>query len=125
MIKITIDESRHFALLQPQGPLSPDDFTSISRVIDPYLEEKGPLHALVIHAPQFPGWDSFAGLVSHIRFVHDHHQKLARVALVTDSAIGSLAEKLANHFLQAEIKHFTSSQFGEAEDWAAEFSRQM
>lgn len=45
---------------------------------------------------------SFAALSSHLKFVKDHHKKIARIVLVTDSVLGNFAELIASHFVQAE-----------------------
>lgn len=41
----------------------------------------------MIQAGSFPGWESFAALVSHMRFVRDHHRSIGKVAAVSDSII--------------------------------------
>jgi hypothetical protein len=71
--------------------LSADDFREIARVLDPYIREKGKLTGLLIQAKSFPGWESFGALLQHMKFVHDHHRKIDRVAAVTDSAALCLA----------------------------------
>lgn len=48
-------------------------------------------HTLV-EAAAFPGWDSFGAMAAHFRFVRDHHKHLKKIAVVTDSAMGNLAE---------------------------------
>ncbi len=75
------------------------------------------LHGLLIISATFPGWDSFAAFATHIRFVRDHHHKIEKVAIVTDSVIGRLAESLADHFVNAEIRHFPSDLEKEAKTW--------
>jgi hypothetical protein len=59
-------------------------------------------------------------MLKHFKFVKDHQQKLSHVALVTDSAIGNLAEKIAGHFISAEVKHFPYSQVVDAKSWILE-----
>jgi hypothetical protein len=89
----------------------------LSTTVDAYLAGHSNIHGVLIHAKSFPGWDSFAGCVAHIRFVRDHHQKVERVALVTDSAIARVAEALANRFTAAEIKYFPFEAFETALAW--------
>ena len=107
MLSVKIDEVNGVAMLEPNGPLSKNDFESAAQVIDPYITKTGRLNGLIIHTQSFPGWDSFAALSSHLRFVKEHHKKISRIALVTDSAIGNLAEPVASHFVNAEIKLFS------------------
>jgi hypothetical protein len=104
-------------ILRPQGPLEAGDFTSLASVVDPYLQEHGTLRGIMVDAPSFPGWDSFAALVSHLRFVRDHHRLIGKVAAVSDSPILSAAPHLAKHFVKAEIRHFRSGDRAAALAW--------
>ena len=56
-------------------------------------------------------------MAAHFRFVRDHHKQVKRVALVTDSALGTVAENLASHFVSAEIKRFRSGDLEAARQW--------
>ena len=106
--------------MTPEGALSESDFAAAASVIDPYLESQGNLNGLIICTEKFPGWDSFSGMISHIKFVKDHQKRLSRVALVTDSELGSLAEQMAGHFMSAQIRHFPFGQIEEAKHWILE-----
>lgn len=70
-------------------------------------------------APAFPGWQSFGAMVTHFRFVRDHQKHVKKVAVVTDSAFGDIAEHLASHFVSAQIKQFPAGQVEAARDWIA------
>jgi len=117
MLSVEIDEDKGIAILEPDGPLSKHDFESAAKIIDPYIEKTGQLRGLIIHTKSFPGWDSFAALSSHLRFVKDHHKKISRVAISTDSVVGHFAEAVASHFVSAEIKLFSFQELEEARDW--------
>lgn len=79
---------------------------------------------MIIRAESFPGWSSFAALTTHLRFVKDHHQKISRIALVTDSPIGKLAEVVASHFVSAEVKEFPFEDMEQARSWILKGSSQ-
>jgi hypothetical protein len=85
--------------------------------VDPFILERGGLEGVVIEAPAFPGWDTFGAMAAHFRFVKDHQKFIKKVALVTDSPVGSAAEHLASHFVSAEIRHFGSSSLPAAKAW--------
>ncbi len=119
MLSVTIDEDKGIAILEPDGPLSKHDFESAAKIIDPYIEKTGQLHGLIIHTKSFPGWDSFAALFSHLRFVKEHHRKISRVAISTDSMVGHFAETVASHFVNAEIKLFSFQELEQAKNWVA------
>lgn len=117
MLNIELDSEAGLAIVRPEDVLSESDFDTVASVIDPYLEERGKLRGLIIYTKDFPGWESFGAMLKHFKFVKDHHQKLSHVALVTDSRIGNVAEKIAGHFVAADVKHFPYSQFADARSW--------
>ena len=83
----------------------------------PYIEKSGDLAGLIIEAPKFPGWESLGAMAAHIRFVRDHHKRIRKIGLVTDSALGTVAERLASHFVSAEIRHFSAAKLEAAKQW--------
>ncbi len=117
MLNVQVDTETGIALLEPQGALTQSDFETAAAQIDPFIEELGKLNGLIIHVEHFPGWDSFGALSSHLKFVREHHREIKRVAFVTDSPIGKLAEKLASHFVDADVKEFPFSQMEQARAW--------
>lgn len=117
MLKVTLNKSDGIALIEPGGMLTEADFIIAASVIDPYIEESGKLHGIIIHAEFFPGWQSFAALLQHLRFVADHHTKIDRVAFVTDSPLGEFNEHFASHFVSAEVKHFSFTEMDDAKNW--------
>jgi len=117
MLNVELNSETGIAVLRPEGALSENDFDIATKTIDPYIESHGRLNGLIISTRDFPGWESFGSLAGHIRFVKNHHEKLSHVALVTDSKLGNVAEKIAGHFVSAEIKHFPYDQFSEAKNW--------
>jgi len=119
MLNIKLDKQRSIVLLEPVETLSKEDFEKAAAVIDPYIEKTGKLHGIVIHVKSFPGWDSFGALIRHLKFIKNHHRKVAREAMATDSPIGGFAEHIASHFVNAEIKHFPFGRLTDAREWAS------
>ncbi len=117
MLSVEIDEVNGLAILEPDGPLTKGDFESAAKVIDPYIENTDQFSGIIIHTESFPGWDSFAALASHLRFVKEHHKKISRVAISTNSVIGNFSEAVASHFVNAEIKLFSYQELEQARDW--------
>ncbi len=117
MLTTTIDQANGIAILEPHGALSKDDFVTAAHIIDPYIGKQGKLNGLIIYTESFPGWDSFAALSSHLTFVKEHHKKINRIAFVTDSPIGSLAESIATHFVNAQIRSFPFEEIKQAKFW--------
>lgn len=82
-----------------------------------FLESKGKLAGLTICAKSFPGWESFGALVSHLKFVADHHRRIERIAAVTDSGFLKIVPRIASHFVQAKIRHFDFEEKDRALAW--------
>ncbi|MDH5588321.1 MAG: STAS/SEC14 domain-containing protein [Nitrospirota bacterium] len=55
-----------------------------------------------------------------MRFVKNHNQKIKKVAAVTDSGFLSIMPHIANHFVDAEVKHFDYGDKDRALDWLSE-----
>jgi len=117
MLIVKLDEENSIVSIEPTGSLDVKDFQAAASTIDPFIEKCGQLNGLIIHTESFPGWDSFSALVTHLKFVKNHHAKIKRIAFVTDSFIGSLAESLVSHFVEANIKKFPYADLDEANQW--------
>lgn len=100
-------------------PLRARDFETLSTTADAWIETHGGLHGIVVHARKFPGWENVTSFLSHVRFVRDHHRKVERVALAADSKLASLLPRLAEHFVDADVKSFAYDELDEAIAWAA------
>jgi hypothetical protein len=117
MIEYNLDTAHSILLVHPKSALDKNDFAELTKAVDPQIEATGDLAGLIIDAPSFPGWDSFGTMVTHLRFVQDHHKRVKKVALVTDSHIGDVAERLASHFVAAKVRHFPGEQLEQARQW--------
>lgn len=117
MIEYNLDIEHSILHVHPKSPIEQDDFTSLANVVDPHIEATGGLSGVIVEASGFPGWESFGAMVNHLRFVREHHKQVKKIAVVTDSALGDFAERLASHFVSAEIKHFPAGQVQEAQQW--------
>jgi hypothetical protein len=117
MIEYDVDAEHSIVHVRPKSAIQQDDFTKLANAVDPHIEAAGDLAGLIIEASGFPGWDSFGALINHFRFVRDHHKHVKKIAVVTDSALGDFAERLASHFVSAEIRHFPAGHVEEARQW--------
>jgi SpoIIAA-like len=117
MIEYDLDRRHSILRVRPKSALEAADFTRLASAVDPYIEETGDLRGLIVEVSHFPGWDSFGAMASHCRFVRDHHRRIRRIAVVTDSPMGNVAEHLASHFVSAEIRHFPAGSLETAQRW--------
>jgi hypothetical protein len=122
MLKHELRTEEGILIVRPEGPLSSDDFTHIAADVDAHLEAHGALNGLMIHARRFPGWEDLWAVMSHLKFVREHHRKIRRVAVVSDAAMLQVAPKIATHFVSAEIKQFPFEAEDAALAWLGEAS---
>lgn len=106
MIHIELLHDRSILVVTPDGPLTKADFEKLASEVDPFLASKGKLAGLMICARSFLGWEGSGALVSQLKFVADHHRQIERIAAVTDSEFLKIMPRIADHFVQANIKHF-------------------
>ena len=107
-------------VVEVKQALRSQDFDALAATADQWIDAHGDLQGIVIHARAFPGWENLGGLIRHVRFLRDHHRRVRRVALASDSRLAGLAPKLAEHFVQAEIRPFGYGELDAAIAWAGE-----
>lgn len=117
MLEHRLDTAHSILYLHPRSALTADDFTQLAATVDPYIEVHGDLAGILIELSAFPGWESLGAMAAHFRFVRDHHKHVRKVAIVTDAALGTVAEKLASHFVSATIRHFQAGDAEVAQRW--------
>jgi hypothetical protein len=117
VIEHTLDTTHAILYLRPKSALERGDFEDLAATVDPFIGEHGDLAGLIIDAPTFPGWDTLGAMAAHFRFVRDHQKHIRKIGLVTDSALGNVAQRLASHFVSAEIRHFPAGELAAAKDW--------
>ena len=117
MIEYTLNPANAILHLQPKSSLDQADFEKLTKAVDPFIEKNGDLAGVIVETPAFPGWSSFGAFAAHMRFVKDHHRRIRKIALVTDSPIGDVAEHLVSHFVSAEVKQFPASGVESARNW--------
>ncbi len=104
-------------VVSPAGKLETTDFERLQLLTDPYIEEHGDLNGLLIDAESFFGWEDFSSMLSHIRFVRNYHEKIERVAAVTDNGFLAILPSVADYFIAAEVRHFNYQYRDEALNW--------
>jgi hypothetical protein len=117
MIESSLDTARSILYVRPKSALAEEDFVQLAKTVDPFIQSSGDLAGLILEIAAFPGWDSLGAMAAHFRFVRDHHKHVRKVAVVTDAPLGSVAEKLASHFVSATIKHFPAGAIDAAQQW--------
>lgn len=117
MIEYTLDRETAILHVHPLKSLAEEDFNRVAAEIDPFIETHGGLNGIVLEFQKFPGWEGLGAAICHFHFVKDHHKKVKKIAVVTDSPIGSIAEHITSHFVAATIRHFDAENMADAKQW--------
>ena len=117
MIEFRLDKADSILYLKPQSALEEADFARLAQEVDPHIETTGRLAGILIQISSFPGWESLGAMAAHFRFVRDHHKKVKRVAVLTDSKVADVVKSLGSHFVAAEIRHFPAGEVEAARTW--------
>lgn len=116
-LAITMDKENNILTLEPQGVLTETDFETLSKIVDPYLAEGNALKGLMIKSKNFPGWDSLTAIKGHINFIKQHHEKIDKLAFVTDSSLIDVMKTIAGVLVHPTIKEFKYNASEEAYKW--------
>jgi len=120
MLNTILNKDNGILILQPHGALKKEDFDNAVKVIDPFIEEHGKLNGIIIYSRSFPGWEDFAAFNRHLTFIKNHHKKIKKLALVTDSMVRDFGELISSHFIAATIKSFDFNNISDAKAWILE-----
>ncbi len=105
-------------VIDAKRPLHTQDFDVLALTVDPWIEAHGGLEGIVIHARAFPGWESLGSIIRHVQFVRDHRAKVRRLAIAADGRLASMAPRLGDHFVNADLRVFTYDEVDAAITWA-------
>ena len=121
----SLDDDSGILTVEPasDSALSEDDFEAIGKVIKKYLEDHDKLPGIMIRTRRFPGWQSLGALFAHLKFVSRINDRIGRIALVTNSAMGSFADHIFDPLMRAKIRQFDFDQNDEALAWLKEDSK--
>jgi hypothetical protein len=117
MLDYNLDNTSGILTLEPKAPLTVADFKALAAHVDGYLASHDNLKGILLSVPHVPGWENFAALVQHMRFARDHHKRIARVAVLTDSSLLKIVPEIAAHFAHPEFRVFGSGERVGAVDW--------
>jgi hypothetical protein len=119
MLSVVLDKVNHIVVFETDGPLSERDFCAADAQVNSIVDQDGKLNGIVVRAKSFPGWESIAALISHLRFVKNHREIIPRVALVTASMAAHFEEIFSTHFVPAEIRVFSYHDIKKANRWVS------
>jgi hypothetical protein len=118
-INIELDGDAGVLVLEPAADkaLSEDDFEAVGKAVAHYLEGHDRLRGILIHSRKFPGWQSVGALFAHLKFVNSVHDKINKIALVTDSPMGTFADHVLDPLMLAKVRKFGYDDRDAAMSW--------
>lgn len=117
MLTYEIRHNEKLVIIEPQGPLTREDFDHLAEEVDHFLLQHHSLKGILVLVKEFPGWEDLAGFMGHIKFIREHDQQVDRVALVSDSTVAALGPKLAEIFVRSEFETFEYEAKDQALEW--------
>jgi len=117
MIQHEMRRDKGLLVVKPQGPLTKEDFATLSAEAGSYIADHGALDGFMICAEKFPGYKNPQGLLSHLKFVRTHHRNIRKVAFVSDSRFYEIASRVVSRCVHPEVRHFTFQYQASAFDW--------
>ncbi|MDX1295054.1 MAG: STAS/SEC14 domain-containing protein [Sulfurimonadaceae bacterium] len=115
MLEFELNEKDGIVHVRPSGMLEREDMLIVTKVVDDYIDKTGVLPGLLIDISTCAGWHDMGAFTTHMNFIEKHHMKVARVAIVSDSKLLTFVPKIADFFLQSEVKQY--SRFDDAVQW--------
>jgi hypothetical protein len=115
MLKVQFDGD--VLVLRPEGPITSEDVATLTAAADDYLAAHPMISGVMVETRAFPGYADLRAFADHARFIADHHARVQRVALVTDSPLAPLAEFVANSVVGMEMRHFPFAESATALAW--------
>jgi hypothetical protein len=103
MLKFELLRDRGVLIVTPNGPLEKADFERLANEVDPLSRPRKANGSIDIYGI-LSGLGQLWALVSHLKFVVDHHRQIARIAAVTDSGFRKIIPAIATHFIEAQIR---------------------
>ena len=117
MIDAQLIEELGIIKVFPESSLEAEDFDRLELLLDSWLQRGEEFKGLMIQTQHFPGWEDLSAMLHHFSFVKHHHDKVHRVALVTDSILSKFLPGVAGIFVNAEVRGFGFHQAEDAEAW--------
>ncbi|MFW2405899.1 MAG: STAS/SEC14 domain-containing protein [Gammaproteobacteria bacterium] len=117
MVSYELIRNKGILVIMPEGPLRTEDFQALGKAVDDYIVSEGALTGVMISAERFPGWEDFAGFLSHLRFIKENNRDIDKVAAVTDSAFLSIMPRVVDYFISADVRHFAYGERDAAMAW--------
>ena len=117
MIELELDKVTGVAKIKLIFPLEKKNFSKIVKIIDSYIKDNGNLKGLIIYSEHFPRWKNFKAILSHVKFVENHHKNIRKIAAITHSQVLNIVFDLIQPLLKADLRHYDFNKADDALTW--------
>lgn len=114
MLKKLDDGTGNVLGYEVKGKLTEKGFETLSEEFKAAVAEHGEVR-LLVHMPEMPNME--LGVLAEDLKLAPYAKNIRRYAIVGDSAVMEVAEKVGDLLVGGEIKHFEDSQYEEAWNW--------
>jgi hypothetical protein len=112
-----LNRRKGILIIKPKGELDRGQFDLIARDVDAHLKDHQKLNGVLLDGTHFQGWQNFAAMTTHLKFIKSHHRSVKKIALVSDYQLLNVIPRIAEHFIRAEVKVFKPSRRNQALRW--------
>lgn len=98
------------------GTVIKDDYEVLSREVQALVDQVGDIN-VVLDVTRFD-WEKVSAWGADLKFGHDYHEKIARMAIIGHKKWVKWATHLASPFYAREAKYFDVEDFESAWTWA-------
>jgi hypothetical protein len=106
MLNYELDRAQSILIVKPVGPLESRDFEKLVGEVDPYISEKGQLNGLMSLRQILSGMGEFRSLPIAYEIRQEPSSENQKDRGRNRKWFSSIMPQVANHFVQAEIRHF-------------------
>ena len=117
MLDYDINQYESTLTIRLHHAVSEADVLLLVPKVDDYLAHHKRLAGVMLISRDWAGWESFSALRATLTFLRDHHQRISRMALVTDSLLADLIPIFAARFVNTTIGHFPYNEEANAKIW--------
>lgn len=115
MLTIKQDETNKIKL-EVSGKLQSSDLDKLAKLADESIKKHGKVR-LFINSSLFEGWDDFATMQKHFRFVQEHHNYVEKLSIITGPWWQNFMLSFAKIFIHPKVKTFEVGEEEVALKW--------
>jgi len=115
MIKALSQSSGSVVGYKFSGTITREDYETFVPQVQALVEQEGSINML-LDLEEFE-WEKISAWGEDMKFGHDYHEKIAKMAIVGDKKWEKWLTKLVDPFYASKAKYFNTTEMDAAWDW--------